>query len=603
MRWSAIWLAAIAAVALQPPQPPPQPPTFRTGAALVRVDVTVADRSGAPIATLTADDFDVEEDGVAQTVQSFKFVSVDGHPPAGDDVSLEIRSPEHAAAEASRDEVRVFVIFWDEYHIGRFASAIHARQALTTFVTTAFGPTDLVALMDPLLPVDALRFTRDRAELADRIRKLEGRYGIYMPTRSVLEEAQLQRRDLARVRSEVTMSAMKSAAVHLGSMKEGRKSIVFVSEGLPALGMEEYSQLEEMIRTANHNNTAIYTLDPRGLVGGTADVLRSLAEGTGGEAFVETNTPEKALRQVVTDASAFYLLGYSSTKNPQDGKFHSIKVRVKRRGVTVRARKGYWAPTVTELERARTDAATGEAMPADVTSALAVLSTARADRTVDLWVGTERGSNGLARVTAAWTLRAPPSVAQSPAVRTIGTVSVTARGGSGDQVFDAPFDAGGLTFLWPPGVLQLRAILRDAEGNTVDEGTRSVTVPDYGGAGLAISVPLVFRARNAADAKAIAGATEMMPFAGREFVRTDRVLVRFAVYGAAAGKALISGTLMNGKGSPMLELPVAALSAGDSTYQIDLPLASNARGDYLIAVDAAHGDEKARMLVPLRVVR
>jgi len=113
----------------------------------------------------------------------------------------------------------------------------------------------------------------------------------------------------------------------------------------------------------------------------------------------------------------------------------------------------------------------------------------------------------------------------------------------------------------------------------------------------------VFRARNAADAKAIAGATEMMPFAGREFVRTDRVLVRFAVYGAAAGKALISGTLMNGKGSPMLELPVAALSAGDRTYQIDLPLASNARGDYLIAVDAAHGDEKARMLVPLRVVR
>ena len=44
-----------------------------------------------------------------------------------------------------------------------------------TFVTTAFGPMDLVALMDPLLPVDALRFTRDRTELADKIRKLEGR--------------------------------------------------------------------------------------------------------------------------------------------------------------------------------------------------------------------------------------------------------------------------------------------------------------------------------------------------------------------------------------------------------------------------------------------
>jgi VWFA-related protein len=593
MRWSAlVWWAAIAALTLQPP-PPPQPPTFRTGAALVRVDVAVSDRSGEAVTTLTADDFEVEEDGVAQTVQSFKFVSADGQPPAGDDVSLEIRSPEHAAAEAARDEVRVFVIFWDEYHIGKFASAIHARKALTTFVSSAFGPMDLVALMDPLLPVDALRFTRDRADLADRIRKLEGRYGIYMPTRSVLEEAQLQRRDLSRVRSEVTMSALKSAAVHLGSLKEGRKAIVFVSEGLPSLGMEEYSQLEEMIRTANHNNTAIYTLDPRGLVGGSADVLRSLAEGTGGEAFVETNSPEKMLQQVVADASAFYLLGYASTKNPQDGKFHSIKVRVKRRGVTVHARKGYWAPTATELERARTDAAAGEAVPADVTSALAVLSTARADRRVDLWVGTERGSSGLARITAAWTTRASATI-------TNGSVSITARGGGGDQVFEAPFDAGGLSFPWPPGDLQVRANVRDAEGNTVDEATRSVTVPDYGGAGLAISVPVVFRARSAAEARAIASVPEMMPFAGREFVRTDRLFVRFAVYGAAAGQAMVSAKLLNRGGSPLVTLPVAALAG--TSYQIDLPLSSNARGDYLIAVEAANDGQNARMLVPLRVV-
>ena len=33
------------------------------------------------------------------------------------------------------------------------------------------------------------------------------------------------------------------------------------------------------------------------------------------------------MRQVIKDASGFYLLGYSSTNNPQDGKFHSIKVR------------------------------------------------------------------------------------------------------------------------------------------------------------------------------------------------------------------------------------------------------------------------------------
>jgi len=603
MRWSGLagW-ATIAALALPQTQPsqPPQPPTFRSGAELVRVDVTVVDRSGEPVTTLTADDFDVEEDGAVQSVQSFKFVSADGQPPAGDDVSLDIRSPEHAAAEASRDEVRVFVIFWDEYHIGKFASAIQGRKALTTLVSSAFGPTDLVALMDPLLPVDALRFTRDRAELADRIRKLEGRFGIYLPTRSVLEDAQLQRRDPARVRSEVTMSALKSAAVHLGSLKEGRKAIVFVSEGLPSLGMEEFSQLEEMIKAANHNNTAIYTFDPRGLVGVSDDILRSLADRTGGGPIVDTNMPEKALRQVVKDASAFYLIGYSPAKNPQDGKFHSIKVRVKRRGVTVRARKGYWAPTATEVEKARADAAAGEAVPGDVMGALAFLATARADRTVDLFVGTERGSNGLAKVTAAWTMR---RAAVAPAANEVAAVSITARSASGDQVFDTPFDAGGVSFAWPPGDLQVRAIVKDADGNTVHEDTRSLRVPDYGEAGLALSVPVLFRARNAADARAIAAAREMMPFAGREFVRTDRVFVRFAVYGVSAAQSAVSATLTNRSGAALLALPVTATSIGEAMYQIELPLASNARGDYLIAVEAAHGDEKARMLVPLRVVR
>ena len=329
----------MASLAAQAPQPA-QPPTFRAEANLVRVDVTVVDRHGAPVTNLTAEDFAVEEDGAAQTVTSFKFVTADGGPPAGDDASLTIRSPEHAAAEAARDEVRVFVIFWDEYHISRFAEALKGRRALTTFVTSAFGPADLVALMDPLTPVDALKFTRDRRELAEKIAKLEGRFGIYMPTRSAAEDNMLERRDVARIRSEVTISALQSAAVHLGSIKEGRKSIIFVSEGLTGLGMDQLPLLRELTDTANNNNTAIYTLDPSGLTGGTSDILRQLADSTGAAAFVNTNTPEKALRQVVREASAFYLLGYSPTRNPQDGKFHKIGVKVKRPGIDVRAPQG-----------------------------------------------------------------------------------------------------------------------------------------------------------------------------------------------------------------------------------------------------------------------
>ena len=545
--------------------------------------------------TLTAEDFAVEEDGAPQAVQSFKFVSADGQPAADDEASLPIRSREHAAAEAARDDVRVFVIFWDEYHIGRFAEAIKGRRALTTFVSTAFGPSDLVALMDPLLPVDAITFTRDRRELSEKIAKLEGRFGVYMPTRSAAEDNMMQIRDIARVRSEVTMSALRSTAVHLGSIKDGRKSIIFVSEGLTGLGMDQLQQLRELSDTANDNNTAIYTLDPSGLNGGASDILRSIAATTGAEAFVNTNSPEKALRQVVREASAFYLIGYASTRNPQDGKFHKIAVKVRKPGIDVRARKGYWAPKAAEIERARTETAAAEAIPADVTSAMAVLSAARAERLVDVWVGAGRGADQGPAVTVAWSPRAAAGRAD-PA----RTVSVGVKGAGGDRSFEARLDSGMLSFPSPPGAVQLQITVRDAAGNILDEERRPFTVPDPEAAELAIGVPTLVRARTVADARAAAEGRPAAPFAGREFNRTDHLYVRFLVYGASAAEAGVSARLTNRAGAALLELPVVKLAGVG--YQVEVPLASIARGDYLIAVAAAHGEERTRALVPVRVV-
>ena len=91
---------------------------FRTGTNIVRVDATVVDGRGNPVTDLTAADFEVREDGVVQTISSFKFVAADGRPT--DDRSLPIRSQAHAASEAERDDVRTFLILWDEYHIGEF---------------------------------------------------------------------------------------------------------------------------------------------------------------------------------------------------------------------------------------------------------------------------------------------------------------------------------------------------------------------------------------------------------------------------------------------------------------------------------------------------
>jgi hypothetical protein len=110
----------------------------------------------------------------------------------------------------------------------------------------------------------------------------------------------------------------------------------------------------------------------------------------------------------------------------------------------------------------------------------------------------------------------------------------------------------------------------------------------------------VLRARTAADARAIADGGSATTFAGREFNRTDRLYVRFSVHGAAANEAEVSARLTTKAGAALLEPPVARMR--EAGYQLEIPLASIARGEYLIAVAATHGEQRARALVPLRVL-
>ena len=462
-------------------------------------------------------------------------------------------------------------------------------------MSTAFGPVDLVALMDPLLPVDALRFTRDRQELLAKIAKLEGRSGVYWPTRSAAEDNVNGRPDIERIRSEVTTSALQSAAVHLGSIKDGRKSIILVSDGLTGLGTRQSILIRDLTQAANANNTAIHTVRLSGSPGGQGG-LGAIAKDTGAGAFLNAKTRESALHQVIRHASTFYLLGYASTRNPNDGKYHKIRVKVKQEGVELRARQGYWAPGATELERLHTRTAAADSTPADLTRALAVLSSARPGRMLDVWVGAEPGAEGQPTVTVSWTPRAAATRAD-PDRR----VSLAITGAGGERTVEARFDAGTLSFSSPPGTVRLLLKVRDAAGDVLDDDRLKFEVPDPAAAPLAFSPPMLLRARTAADARAIAGGGPALPFAGREFLRSDHLFVRFSVLGASASAADVSAYLTNRFGSVLLELPIAPVAGVETVSQIELPLASIVRGDYVIAVAAVHDGEQIRALVPLRV--
>ena len=565
------------------PSPPPpdqvsQPtPTFRTGTSIVRVDVSVWGKADAAIADLTADDFVVQEDDVPQRIETFQFVKLDGQRPAGDEDSLEIRSPEHGEAEAAREDVRLFAVFLDEYHVDKEPNiALPLCEALIDFVNR-LGPSDLVTVMDQLTPLSSLRFTRDRQALLERMKKFEGRQGEYLRTRSVMEEAQLQSRNVRYVRAEVSLSALEALVTHLGGLRDGRKSVLFVSQGPPAFfgGREQdlHQRIQNILNAANRGNVTINVLDPRGLGtqgrGGSRDTLFILADETGGRRVVNTNDLVAGVRRVVTDASAYYLLGYAPSREFADGKFHKIEVKVKRPGARLLARKGYWAPKAAEL----TAAAEASARPAvpGVTEALGDLAISKGGESVDVWVGFSRGESATG-VSVSWDPRrsgAGSEVleleiealdAQSAPVGELRRLHATRTsepaGTNGDAATrDSPTSAarsGPLVsrFELPPGGMTLRFTARDGEGDAVDRWTKKVIVPEFD-SGVALASLRFLRALTALEYRALRSADAPAPTSLRQFRRTDRVLVETECYAPDGAGVEVTAQLLNQSGQQL----------------------------------------------------
>jgi VWFA-related protein len=355
-----------------PPAGQPQQPTFRAGVNTVRVDAVVTDRTGRPITDLEREDFEITEKGKRQEIANFKLIMLDGGLlTAPSDGVTRISSDAVEMEEAARDDVRLFTIFLDDYHVAPESARI-VRSQLSRFVQTQLGPTDMVGVMYPLTPLSGIRMTRNHDSVVKALLQFEGRQGDYTP-RNAIEEGYVRWGGLPpggieQVRTEVVLSALRGLTMHMGGMKPGRQTIVYVSEGFgPARGGTLLRDLADLAAIANRNHTAFYPLDPRihppraqWTPGGTMDAFNFLAQHTGGRAiFDQTKTTAEhqeryktyelptsglalAMKQMMIDASVYYLLGYNSSVQPDD-KFHEIDVKVKRRNVEVRHREGYWA--------------------------------------------------------------------------------------------------------------------------------------------------------------------------------------------------------------------------------------------------------------------
>ena len=658
----------------QPAQPaaaPDQQPVFRGGISTVRVDVIVTDNKGNPVTDLKLEDFQIEEDGKPQKPETFRLVKIDAQvAPSYTQRTPRTRNDEETAAQD--ENARIFAFLLDDYHVTRDASMV-LKKPVVDFIANQLGPGDLATVMYPLTPLDAMVLTRNHQSIINTVEKFEGRKYNYEPINQTEQNYvyKLTPDAIEIIRRQVTFGAIRGACIKLGSLREGRKSLILVSEGFNSMlppqmrtnlaggyvgngggtfstpgatsdpfagdnnineerarfsaDMDMQSELRDVWDACNRNNTAIYSLDPRGLaIGGfditsnismktsqqflasSQDTLRELSENTDGRAIVNRNDLGAAMKQIVRDASAYYLVGYNSSLAPTDGKFHEIKVKVKRPGVQVRHRKGYWAYTAEDVRRAT--ATPKEGPRAEVTKALAAIAPMANRRYIRTWIGNEKGADGKTGVTFLWEPLPPtPGVRRDEPRR----VTVLATSPNGDIIFrgkvpselSAPGTGGVVRFQAPPGKLDVRLTIEGDGTGTLDTEDRELAIPDLSAPEVILSTPKVWSARNALEFKSLTSAAPPQPSAAREFRRTDRLLIRADAYAPAGAPVTVTAQLLNQQGTKMSDVTVAApADASSQTYSIDMPLANLAAGQYLLEITAtSEGHKPVSELVAFRI--
>ncbi len=635
----------------------------------MRVDAIVTDKQGRPVADLKPEDFEVLEDGKPQSIETFKLIRVDGNPPPGEAAPREINSIYAEESEARRDDVRLFVIFFDDYH-ARLGASLAVKEPLVKFIETQVGPLDMIAMMYPLDPLRAVSFTRNKKAVIQQILSWQGRKYQYIPPRNMFEEqyANYPVEIVEKIRNQVSLSALRGLMTRLGGMREGRKTVIVVAEGytdyvppqlrgnnaqsgIKGVGttamtgdasvdpvgamaedrtrffgdMDIRMLMRDVTTDANRNNVSLYMLDPRGLAGfefdinegvgltadynslrTTQDSLRVMADETDGRAIVNRNDLGGGLEQMMRDASAYYLIGYSSAAAPTDGRFHQIRVRVKRPGIEVRARRGYWA--LRPDEAAAVAAGPRAGPPPDVNVALSEIDKIARAKTVRTWVGYAPDASGKTRVMFSWEPvtggpGAPESVGESVSQVTVMAVNESEgpvyRGKVPAAAASAtPSPGGGQTsFLITPGAAQVKVSAEGTGGGVLQSDLIDLAVPDFAKEPQIVGTPALFRARTARDLQALAAAANAQPTAARQFSRTEKLLLRVHVTGAEPTIRMMSRT-----GDGMSPLHVRAAPPGSPfTHEVEVPLASLPAGDFLIEVKAGAAPDSPRRLTGLKV--
>ncbi len=208
---------------------------FRTGINTVRVDVIVTDRQGNPVTDLKLEDFEIQEDGKPQKAETFRLVKIDAlTAPGYTQRTIRTRNDEETAA--ADENSRIFVFFLDDYHV-RKETSMSVKRPVFEFIANQLAPSDLISVMHPLTPIDAVTLTRSHQGVINAVDRFVGRKYDYEPINDVERGYvyKLTPQAIEMIRRQVSLTALRGICTKLGSLREGRKSLILVSEGYTSL--------------------------------------------------------------------------------------------------------------------------------------------------------------------------------------------------------------------------------------------------------------------------------------------------------------------------------------------------------------------------------
>src|SRR5262245_1964571 len=409
-------LAAIAAVMLygqvvgaQQPQP-----TFRAGTRLIVQTVTVTDANGKPVEGLTASDFTVTEEGVAQSIAFVEYQRLDPVllPPAADPSATKpsaapatppaavaavppATQPQIASSGAGtiqyRDR-RLLVLYFDLSSMPP-PDQMRAYSNALKFVDGLMETPDLVAVMTFQGGAVKIKhdFTADRPALREVIQRLI--YGDDLDGDGIPDNPDTgtafgqDDAEFNIFNTDRQLAALQTAVSMLRPLPE-QKALIYFASGLRLNGSEHQAQFRATVNAAIRSNVTINPIDARGLVaqaplgdatrpspGGigmftgqsalnlmnnfqrSQDTLYALAKDTGGKAMFDYNDLSRGIAQAADSLTSYYIIGYYSTNGASDGRFRRVRVSLNGGAAgTLASRQGYYA----EKEFARFTAADKE---------------------------------------------------------------------------------------------------------------------------------------------------------------------------------------------------------------------------------------------------